>query len=463
VTVSTTTTRRPTGFRGSLFRPGDDGYDDARRIWNGAIDRRPALIARCADEADVVSALAFARESGLPLAVRSGGHGVAGYAIAHSGVVIDLSALKGIAVDPSARTARAQAGVLLGELDAATQRRGLAAPAGIVTHTGLAGLTLGGGIGWLMRRHGATVDNLLSARVVTADGEVVTASERDEPDLFWALRGGGGNFGIVTEFELRLHEVGPAILGGPVYYALEEGASVLRAYRDAVAEAPDALTTILNLRRIPPLPFLPEELHGRHAITVSACWCGDLDEGERVVRPLRALGTPLADLLVPRPFVELQRLFDAAVPHGWHYYWRSLETPPFSGDAIDALVEQTARITSPLSYTIVFQLGGALARVPGDATAYPQRDAAFNVNVNAAWLGGDERAGEHVRWARNAYDALAPHSNGRVYVNFLADEDGDRVRAAYGPAKYERLAALKRRYDPANVFRLNQNITPAPA
>jgi FAD/FMN-containing dehydrogenase len=248
-----------------------------------------------------------------------------------------------------------------------------------------------------------------------------------------------------------------------VYYALEDGSSVLRAYRDAVAEAPDELTTILNLRRIPPLAFLPEDLHGRLAITVSACWCGDLDEGERAVRPLRGLGTPLADLLVPQPFLELQRLFDAAVPHGWHYYWRSLETPPFSGGAIDALVEHTARITSPLSYTIVFQLGGALARVPDDATAYSQRDAAFNVNVNAAWLGGDERADEHVRWARDAYDALVPHSNGRVYVNFLAGEDGDRVRAAYGPAKYERLAALKRRYDPANVFRLNQNITPAPA
>src|SRR5262245_285105 len=460
---TTTTASAPTGFRGSLLRPGDDGYDDARRIWNGAIDRRPALIARCADEGDVVTALAFARESGLPLAVRSGGHGVAGYALAEGGVVIDLSAMKGIAVDPAERTARAEAGVLLGELDEATQRHGLAAPAGIVTHTGLSGLTLGGGIGWLMRKHGATVDNLRSARVVTADGRRVTASEHVEPDLFWALRGGGGNFGIVTEFELRLHEVGPAVLGGPVYYALEEGASVLRAYRDAVADAPDELTTILNLRRIPPLAFLPEELHGRLAVTLTACWCGDLDEGERAVRPLRGLGEPLADLLAPRPILELQRLFDAAVPHGWHYYWRSIETPPFSDVAIDALVEHTARITSPRSYTIVFQLGGELARVPEDATAYPQRGAAFNVNINGVWLAGDERAHDHVRWTRDAYDALVPHSTGRVYVNFLADEGGDRVRAAYGPGKYERLAELKRRYDPENVFRLNQNITPAPA
>jgi FAD/FMN-containing dehydrogenase len=444
----------------SLLTPSDPGYDVARAVWNGAIDRRPALIARCADADDVAAALALARERGLEVAVRGGGHGVAGWAVCDGGLVIDLSPMRAVAVDARARTARAGGGVLWGELDAATQRHGLATVGGIVTHTGIAGLTLGGGIGWLMRKHGATVDNLLSAELVTADGRRLTASAAEHPELFWGLRGGGGNFGVVTSFEYRLHAVGPAVLAGPIYYALEDGPDVLRHYRDFIADAPDELTTILNLRPAPPLPFLPPELHGRPVVTIVACYAGDPVDGERVLRALRSFGRPLVDAIAPRPYVEVQRLFDPAVPHGWHYYWKSWEVPPLTDETIDLLVEHAARIASPRSYIIVFQLGGAIARVPADDTAYPQRGAAHNVNINAVWVEGDKDAGAHIRWAREAFAALEPTAAGRAYVNFMADEGQERVRAAFGPERYARLRAVKRRYDPDNVFRRNANIAP---
>ena len=446
-------------FRGQLLRPGDDGYDETRAIWNGAIDRRPALIARCTGIADVCAAVRFARERDLLVAVRGGGHGVAGQAVCDDGLMIDLSPMKGISVDPETRTARAEAGVLLGELDEATQALGLATTAGIVTHTGIAGLTLGGGIGWLMRKFGVTVDNLLSADLVTASGELVHASEDENTDLFWGLRGGGGNFGIATSFEYRLHPVGPTVLAGPVYYPLEEAREVLRRYRDVVAGAPDELTTILNLRMAPPLGFLPAELHGRPVAVVAACYAGPVEAGEKVVQPLRELGTVLFDALGPKPYLELQRMFDASVPHGWHYYWKTWELPPFSDGAIDTLVEHSFAVPTSRSYTIIFQLGGAISRVGEDDTAYPQRDAAFNVNINTVWLPGDEAEGP-IAWARDFHSALESSAGGRAYVNFLGDEAQDRVRAAYGAEKYERLATLKRKYDPTNVFRLNQNIRP---
>jgi FAD/FMN-containing dehydrogenase len=447
-------------FAGELVSPDDERYDDARQVWNGAIDRRPALIARCAGPADVAAALRLAREGELPVAVRGGGHSVAGLAVCNDGLVIDLSPMRAIAVDAGNRTARAQAGVLWGELDAATQAEGLATVGGIVTHTGIAGLTLGGGIGWLMRRHGATVDNLLSAEVVTVDGEVLTASETEHPDLFWGLRGGGGNFGIVTSFEYRLHPVGPTVLAGPIYHALEDAPAVLRFYRDYVAEAPDELTTIVTLRMAPPLPFLPEAVHGRPVVSVGVCYAGAVERGEAVLRPIRRFGTPLVDAVGARPYVELQRLFDPTVPHGWHYHWKSWELPPLKDEAIDVMVEQAARLSSPRSYMIVFQLGGAVARVGEHDTAYAQRDAAHNVNINAVWLPDDPEPERHVRWARECFAALEPAAAGRAYVNFLGDEGQDRVRAAYGGEKYARLVALKRRYDPDNVLRLNQNIDP---
>jgi FAD/FMN-containing dehydrogenase len=446
-----------------MLAPGDADYDEARKLWNGAIDRRPALIARCGSVDDVVAALRHAREHDLRVAVRGGGHGVAGLAVCDGGLVVDLSPMRAVAVDPAARTARAQAGVLWGELDAATQEHGLATVGGIVTHTGIAGLTLGGGIGWLMRRHGATVDNLLGAEVVTADGEVVRAGEDGHADLLWGLRGGGGNFGVVTSFDYRLHGVGPTVLAGPIYYPLEDGPDVLRFYRDYIADAPDELTTIVNLRPAPPTPLLPPDAHGRPVVAVIACWAGSIESGERALAPLRSVGSPIVDALAPRPYRELQTLFDAAVPHGWHYYWKSWELPPLTDDAIDTLVAQAALITSPRSYIIVFQLGGAIARVGEQDTAYPQRDAAHNVNINAAWLPDDPEPERHVAWARASFAALEPAASGRAYVNFLADEGQERVRAAYGEQKYARLAALKRAYDPDNVFRLNQNIEPQSA
>ena len=447
-------------FRGELLLPTSPGYDDARRIWNGAIDRRPACIARCTGVADVVAAVRFAREHELLAAVRSGGHGVAGYAVCDGGLQIDLSPMKGITVDPQARTARAQAGVLWGELDRETQLHGLATVGGIVTHTGIAGLTLGGGIGWLMRKHGATVDNLLSVELVTADGDVRTASESIEPDLFWGVRGGGGNFGIVTSFEYRLHPVGPTVLAGPIFHAFEDAAEVLRFYREFAAAVPDELTTIFELTVALPLPFLPAEVHGKPVVMIGACYAGPPHEGVDVVRPLKEFGSPIADLLEPKPYLTLQSMFDPFVPHGWHRYWKAVELPPLTDGAIDTLVEHGATVTSPRSYCIVLQLGGALSRVGPEHTAFGQRDAAHNVAINAVWTEDDPEPERHIAWARDFFDALQPHTSGRVYVNFLGDEGQDRVRAAYGERNYERLARLKRAYDPTNFFRLNQNIQP---
>ena len=435
-------------FRGELLLPTSPGYDSARRIWNGAIDRRPAGIARCTGVADVVSAVRFAREHDLVVAVRSGGHGVGGQALCDDGLVVDLSPMKGIRVDPVARTARAEAGVLWGELDRETQLHGLATVGGIVTHTGIAGLTLGGGIGWLMRKYGATVDNLLSVDLVTADGELVTASESVNPDLFWGVR------------EYRLPRVGPPVLAGPIFHPLEYAPLVLRFYRVFAAAAPDEVTTIFNLRLAPPLPFLPEEVHGKPIVMVGTCYAGSPEDGIDVVRPLKEFGSPIVDLLEPKRYVALQSMFDPSVPHGWHYYWKSVELPPLADDAIDTLVGHASALTSPKSYCIVFQLGGALSRVGAEDTAYGQRDAAHNVNINAVWTEDDPEPERHVAWARDFFDAMQPHTSGRVYVNFLGDEGQDRVRAAYGERNYERLVQLKRAHDPTNFFRLNQNIEP---
>jgi FAD/FMN-containing dehydrogenase len=447
-------------FRGPVILPADLGYDAARAIWNGAIDRRPACVARCTGAADVVAAVGFARERDLLVAVRAGGHGVGGHALCDGGLVIDLSLMKGIRVDPVAQTARAEAGVLWGELDRETQLHGLATVGGIVTHTGIAGLTLGGGIGWLMRKHGATVDNLVSVDLVTADGEVLTASEDENPDLFWGVRGGGGNFGIVTSFEFRLHPVGPIVLAGLLFHPLEEAPEVLRFYRELAAAAPDELTTIVELELAPPLPLLPEDVHGKPVVMVGACYAGRPEDGAEVVRPLKQFGNPIVDLLEPKPYLALQSMFDPLVPHGWHRYWKSVELPPLTDGAIDTLIEHTSRITSPRSYTIMLQLGGALGRVPEDATAFGQRDAAHNVVINAVWTEDDQEGDRHTAWAGAFFDALQPHARDRVYVNFLGEEGPDRVRQAYGAARYDRLVELKRAYDPTNLFRLNQNIEP---
>ena len=448
-----------TSLRGDVTLPGEQGYDDARKVWNGSIDRRPGAIARCTGVADVMAAVRFARERDLLVSVRSGGHGVAGQAVCEGGLMIDLSPMRGIRVDPAGRTVRAESGVLWGEFDRETQAFGLATTGGIVTHTGVAGLTLGGGIGWLMRKHGLTIDNLLSVDLVTADGTFVTASEQENPDLFWGVRGGGGNFGIVTSFEFRLHPVGPAVLAGPILHPLDRAPEVLRFYRDFIQSAPDELTTIVNLRFAPKMPFIPEDLQGQPIVAVVACHGGPVEEGESLLRPLREFGSPAVDLVSPKPYLTHQAFFDPTVPHGWNYYWKSWELEPLTDHAIDVIVDHASKMTSLLSSFPIFHLGGAVSRVAEDETAYSHRDAAHNININAIWA-EDPEPERHVTWAREFWAAMEPFSSG-VYVNFLADEGQERVNQAYGERKHARLVALKDRYDPTNFFRLNQNIKPS--
>jgi FAD/FMN-containing dehydrogenase len=445
-------------FRGQLVQPEDPGYEEHRRIWNGSIDRHPALIARCAGVSDVVQALQFARRADLRVAVRGGGHSFPGFSTCDGGVVIDLSPMKGIRVDPEARTVRAQAGVLLGELDRETQAFGLAVPAGIVTHTGLAGLTLGGGIGWLMRKYGLTIDQLLSVDMVTADGRFVKANERENAELFWGVQGGGGNFGIVTEFEFRLNPLGPIVLAGPILWPVEDSAEVLRFYRDWITDVPDELTTIVVHRAIPPLPIFPTELHGKLVIAVTCCYAGPVEDGERVVRPMKEFGSPILDLCVPKPFLQLQSMFDPTLPHGYWYYFRSCDVAELSDDVIDIVASHSLQMRSPIAAFPIFHLGGAIDRVGEDETAFNGRGSGHTINVNANTM-TSEGFDEEREWARGLWSALKPYHAG-VYVNFLMEEGEDRIREAYGPAKYGRLKALKREYDPENVFRLNQNISP---
>jgi FAD binding domain/Berberine and berberine like len=446
-------------FAGEVIHPSDPAYEEGRTIWNGSIDRRPDLIAQCAGVADVIDAVRFARKTEQLVAVRSGRHSYPGLCVCDGGMVIDLGRMKGIRVDPEARTARAQAGVLLGELDRETQAFGLAVPAGIVTHTGLAGLTLGGGVGWLERKYGLTVDQLLSVDMVTVDGELVRASEDENPDLFWGLRGGGGNFGIVTEFEFRLNAVGPQVLAGPIMWAVEDSPEVLRFYREWIQGAPDELTTIVTHRRVLPLPTIPEELHGRHVVIVGSCFAGPVEDGERVLKPLREFGSPLLDGCAPMPFTKHQAILDPSFPHGWWYYIRSCNLAELTDDVIDVLVDHARGIASPVTVFSIFHLGGAVARVGEGETPIAARNSGHIVNVIGITTTGDGFDQER-EWARGLWSALQPHHQD-VYVNFLMEEGEDRVREAYGAAKYDRLKQLKRKYDPDNSLRLNQNIPPA--
>lgn len=445
-------------FHGELIERSHPSYGDHRRLWNGSIDRYPALIARCANTADVCAAVRFARRVGLPLAVRSGGHSFPGLSVCDDGIVVDLQMMCEIHVDPEHSRARAQGGVLLGELDAATQEYGLAVPSGIVTHTGVSGLTLGGGIGWLMRKYGLTIDQLISVDLVTADGQLVTASETQNADLFWGLRGGGGNFGIVVEFQFRLNTVGPTVLAGPILWDVADSPRVLRFYRDWISEAPDELTTIVIHRRVAAVPAMPVELHGRRVVMVVGCYVGDLDEGDRFIRPLRNFGAPLLDLWKPKPFVAHQAMFDAAFPHGRWGYFRSCNIAQLTDHVIDLVATNGTRIGSPHSAFPIFQLGGAISRVAEDDTAYAGRTAGYTANINgitADAVGFDEER----QWVRDLWAELEPFQVG-AYVNFLMDEGETRIRHAYGAEKYARLQSVKRRYDPDNVFRLNQNIPP---
>jgi FAD/FMN-containing dehydrogenase len=446
-------------LNGPLVLPGHPTYEADRRVWNGSIDRRPAAIARCTGAADVAAAVGLARDTGLPLAVRGGGHSFPGASTCDGGLVADLGPMKGVHVDPDARIVRVGAGVLLGELDRATQEHGFAVPAGIVTHTGVSGLTLGGGIGWLMRKHGLTVDQLLSVEMVTAAGETVRASEAENAELFWGIRGGGGNFGVVTEFTFRLNPLGPAVLAGPIFWPIAQSPGLLRFYRDWIADAPDELMTIVLHRKAPALPFVPPELHGELVVGVACCYAGPPDEGELVVAPLRRFGRPVLDLCEPKPFVDHQAMFDPSFPHGRWYYMRTCDVAGLSDEVIDTTVEYAHRIRSPLTTFPIWQMGGAMSRVDEDATAFNGRGAGATFNITASTEGpagfDEERA-----WVQEFWSALAPHHAGTVYVNFLMEEGPERVRDAYGAARYARLEALKRTYDPQNLFRLNQNITP---
>jgi FAD/FMN-containing dehydrogenase len=447
-------------LRGELVRPSDESYDERRRVWNASIDRYPALIARCAGVADVIEAVRFARTHQLLVAVRGGGHSYPGYGVCDGGIVIDLSLMKGIRVDPEARTVRAQAGVLLGELDRETQAFGLAVPSGFISHTGMAGLTLGGGIGFTMRKLGLTIDNLLSVDLITADGEFVIASEKENADLFWGLRGGGGNFGIATEFEFRLDSLGPEIYAGPIFWPIDEAPRVLRFYRDWIATCPDELTTLVTERRAPAtLAGLPPDLVGRHVIAITSIYAGSVDEGEKVVRPLKRFGTPAVDRCAPMPYLTLQQLFNPSFPPGWWYYFRSCDVAELNDDIIEVMVQYGEQIESPITALGVWQAGGAVSRVGYDETAFNGRSAGhtFNIGGNTKTAVGFE---EERAWVHRFWTALQPYHTS-VYVNFLMDEGDGRIRQAYGSAKYERLRALKQKYDPSNFFRLNQNIRPS--
>ena len=443
-------------MRGYLIRPSDDAYDDARAVWNGMIDRRPALIARCAGAADVIGAVNFAREQGIAVSVRGGGHNVAGNAVCDDGLVIDLSDMKSVRVDPCRQTVRVEAGVRLGDLDRETQAFGLVVPSGIVTETGVAGLTLGGGLGWLSRAWGMTCDNLLCADIVTADGKLVHAGDDENPDLFWAIRGGGGNFGIATSFEFCCYEFGPTALAGIVLYPIERASELLRFYRDYTASVPDEVTAFALLRRAPRAPFVPEEFHGVPVCGIGACYAGPPEKGEELIGPIKELGKPIADALVPKPFLVHQSTFDAGQPAGACYYWKSHYFDELSDGMLDAMTRQGMAITSPMSILTLVHLGGAVARIGEQDTAYPNRRSPYVVNVNGSWKNPTDND-TNIAWTRETWDLLAPFATGARYVNFEAD---DGVEAIYGPEKYKRLVEIKNKYDPENFFRFNQNIKP---
>ncbi|HUK61904.1 MAG TPA: FAD-binding oxidoreductase, partial [Dongiaceae bacterium] len=449
-----------TQLRGALCLPGEPGYDAARTIWNAMIDRKPALVVRAAGAADVMHAVRFAREHRLLLAVRAGGHNIAGSAVCEGGLLLDLSPMKSVRIDPKARTARVEPGVTLGEFDREAQAFGLATPLGINSTTGIAGLTLGGGFGWLSRKLGLTVDNLIGADVVTAAGELVHASEKDHPDLFWALRGGGGNFGVVTSFEYRLHPVGPQVLAGLIVHPFARALELFDGYRRVTAAAPDELTVWTVLRKAPPLPFLPPEVHGQEIMVFAVCYHGDLEQGKKAIAPLQALGKPIADVIGPAPLAGWQQAFDPLLTPGARNYWKSHDFTALSDAAIQKVVDYAGRLPTPECEIFVGHLGGAVNRVAKDATAYPHRDVQYVLNVHTRWSApsDDHRC---VAWARELYEHMAPHATGGVYVNFMPDDEKDRVKSgAYG-SNYDRLSKLKQKYDPENLFRTNQNIRPA--
>ena len=447
-------------LKGPVLAPGEPGYEESRTVWNAMIDRRPAMVVRCLGVADVQACVRFAREHDLLLCMKGGGHNIAGLAIADGAMMLDMSLMRGVWVDRERKIARAQAGCLLGDVDRETQVQGLAAVLGFVSLTGVTGLTLGGGFGYLTRRWGWTSDTVVGMDVLTADGTVVRASDEENPDLFWGLRGGGGNFGVVTGIDYTLHPIGPEVVGGLVAWPASEAPKVLELYREMVEQAPPELTLVALLRPAPPAPWLPKDVHGKPLVAILACWSGRLEEGERLVAPIKSFGKPVGDVLVRRPYAQLQALLDGTQPKGRRYYWKSEYLPAIEPALCGKVMEHAARIPSPHSAVILFQIGGALNRLPNDHSPAGNRDARYVLNVAGSW----DRAADdapNLEWARGAWNDMRSFSTGGTYINFLTEDAGfERTEAALGTA-VGRLRTIKARWDPANVFRTNRNITPA--
>ena len=446
-------------LKGRLLLRGDDGYDTARTIWNAMIDRYPAMVVQPENTQDIVSAVNFARENELLLCVKGGGHNIAGNAVCDGALMIDLSGMNSVTIDKDRRVAQVGPGALLADFDREAQAYGLATPLGINSTTGVAGLTLGGGFGWLSRKFGTTVDNLISAHVVTADGKTVKASESENPDLFWGLRGGGGNFGIVTNFEFKLHSVGPDVLTGLIVFPFDQGKEVLKKYRDAVKDMPDDLNVWVVLRKAPPLPFLPEDAHFKEAVIFACFYAGDPAEGEKLLEPFRKFGTPYGEFIGVQPFAAWQQAFDPLLTPGFRNYWKSHNFAELPDAAIDVALKYVSNLPSPHTEIFFGLVGGQASRVPDDATAYSQRDALWACNVHGRWESPDDDQ-KVISWAREFWNASAPYSTGGVYVNFMTEDEKSRVASAYKPEIWNRLVDLKKKYDPTNLFSVNQNINP---
>ena len=445
-------------FRGDLLLPGDGGYDEVRQIWNAMIDRKPALIARCTSPEEVAQAVKLARKHNLLVSIRGGGHNIAGNAVCDDGLMIDLSLMKGVQVDPNARQATVEPGCTLGDFDAAAQAHGLATPLGINSTTGVAGLTLGGGFGWLSRKYGMTIDNLLSADVVTADGDQVHASETENTDLFWGLRGGGGNFGIVTRFEFRLHPVGPDVLSGLIVFPFDQAKSVFTQFARFTETMPEELNVWAVTRKAPPLPFLPVDVHGKEMVALALCYPGDPTQGQKLIEPLRGFGTVLGEHIGVQPYTAWQQAFDPLLTKGARNYWKSHNFSRLSDGAIDAIIEYAGKLPSPQCEIFIGTIGGQTACVAPEAMAYSSRDANYVMNVHGRWESEaeDERC---IDWAREFFAKSQPFASPGAYINFLSQDESDRIAFAYG-ATYSRLVDVKKKYDPTNFFRMNQNIKP---
>jgi FAD/FMN-containing dehydrogenase len=446
-------------LRGPVFLPGDAGYEESRTVWNAMIDRKPAAVARCLGSADVIACVHFARENDILLCIKGGGHNIAGLATADGALMIDMSLMRGVWVDPQRKVAHAQAGCLLGDVDRETQLHGLAAVLGFVSLTGIAGLTLGGGFGYLTRRWGWTADNVVGMDVVTADGRLVCASNEENADLFWGLRGGGGNFGVVTGIDFVLHPVGPEIVGGAVAWPAREAPKVLELYRTLAEKAPPELTLVALMRPAPPAPWLPKEMHGKPIVMLLACYSGRPEEGEKVVAPIKAFGKPVGDVLVRRPYAQMQTLLDATQPKGRRNYWKSEYLPRIEPALCEKVIEHAARIRSPHSTVILFQIEGALNQLKEEHSPVGNRDAHYVINLAGSWEQPDEDTA-NIEWARDAWNDIKSFSTGGTYINFLSEDAGpERIEAALGKG-LERLAVIKAKWDPQNVFRTNRNIKP---